>query len=49
LTDNMRRTVYSYMLYILGPGQTLPTLNNYYQALPLSLLNSEINGFKANF
>jgi hypothetical protein len=48
LTDNMRRTLYSYILYILGAGQTIPT-TNYYSALPQGLLNSEINGFKTNY
>jgi ABC-type phosphate transport system substrate-binding protein len=48
LNDDMRRTLYSYMLYILGPGQTLPT-SDYYQSLPQGLLNSEIAGFKANY
>jgi len=49
LNDDMRRTLYSYMLYVLsGPGQALP-ITDYYQNLPSGLLNSEIAGFKANY
>jgi ABC-type phosphate transport system substrate-binding protein len=49
LNDNMRRTLYSYMLYVLsGPGQALPP-TDYYQGLPSGLLNAEIAGFKANY
>jgi ABC-type phosphate transport system substrate-binding protein len=48
LNDDMRRTLYSYMLYILGSGQSLPT-TDYYQSLPAGLLNSEIAGFKSNY
>jgi ABC-type phosphate transport system substrate-binding protein len=48
LNDDMRRTLYSYTLYILSSGQLLPT-TDYYQSLPSGLLNSEIAGFKANY
>ena len=48
LNDDMRRTLYSYMLYILGAGNSLPK-SDYYQTLPQGLLNSEIAGFKANY
>jgi ABC-type phosphate transport system substrate-binding protein len=49
LNDDMRRTLYSYMLYVLSSsGQALPS-TDYYQNLPQGLLNSEIAGFKANY
>jgi ABC-type phosphate transport system substrate-binding protein len=48
VNNDMRRTLYSYMLYILGSGQQLPT-SDFYQSLPQGLLNSEIAGFQANY
>ena len=48
LTDNMRRGLYSYILYILNEGQAL-TPGIFYQSLPQGLLNLEISGFKANY
>jgi len=48
LNNDMRRTLYSYMLYILGSGQSLPT-SDYYQTIPQGLLNQEISGFKSNY
>jgi ABC-type phosphate transport system substrate-binding protein len=48
LSDNQRRGLYSYMLYVLNEGQAL-TPSIYYQSLPQGLLNLEISGFKANY
>jgi hypothetical protein len=48
LNNNMRRTLYSYINYILNEGQQItPTI--YYHALPQGLLNLEQTGFKANY
>jgi ABC-type phosphate transport system substrate-binding protein len=48
VNNDMRRTLYSYMLYILGAGQQDPT-SDFYQSLPQGLLNSEIAGFQAHY
>jgi ABC-type phosphate transport system substrate-binding protein len=48
LSDNQRRGLYSYMLYVLNEGQAL-TPAIFYQSLPQGLLNLEISGFKANY
>jgi ABC-type phosphate transport system substrate-binding protein len=48
LNNDMRRTEYNYMLYVLKDGQSVVT-GLYYQNLPQSLLNQEIAGFKANY
>jgi hypothetical protein len=48
LNNNMRRTLYSYINYVLNEGQQItPTI--YYQSLPQGLLNLEQTGFKANY
>jgi ABC-type phosphate transport system substrate-binding protein len=48
VNNDMRRTLYSYINYVLGSGQQLPT-SDFYQSLPSGLLNSEIAGFQANY
>jgi ABC-type phosphate transport system substrate-binding protein len=48
LTNDARRSLYSYELYVLNEGQTL-TPAILYQSLPQGLLNLEITGFKANY
>jgi len=48
LNDNMRRTLYSYILYVLNEGQGL-TPSLFYQSLPAGLLQLEVTGFKANY
>jgi ABC-type phosphate transport system substrate-binding protein len=48
LSNDARRTLYNYVLYMLKDGQTLTT-SIFYQSLPQNLLNLEISGFKTNY
>jgi len=49
LNDDMRRTTYNYMLYVLSSeGQGL-LQSIFYQNIPSGLLGQEVAGFKANY
>ena len=49
LTADQRRTLYSYMLYILSSAGQAKLTTKFYQSLPQALLDTMRSGFTSNY